>query len=137
MRILPVSLDSWNDLFNSLGVVLIGATFIVGLGALLTGRQINKRQAAALVTLSTELARAHTALAEQRTVAADAERRLLEIQKKLAPRVLSAQQQAEIAASVAPFAGVIFELFTYPGDQNPLRYQNASRKQLHRPGGHP
>ena len=91
-----MTVDSWNDLLNFIGVLLVGATFIVGFFALLTGRVINKRQAAELVRLSTDLTNAQVGLAEQQTRAADAESRLLELQERLTDRRFNEEQNTQL-----------------------------------------
>jgi hypothetical protein len=89
-----MTLDSWNDLFNVASVGLVALTFFVGLGALITGRQVNQRQRAQLLQLSTDLAKAQTGLAEQQTRAAIAEKALLDLQERARPRTVDAACRA-------------------------------------------
>jgi hypothetical protein len=45
-----MSLESWNALFNFASAVLLGLTFAVGAGAVITGHFVNKRQSERLET---------------------------------------------------------------------------------------
>ena len=62
---------------------------------------------------------------QQRERAAIAERELLEIQERLAPRRLTAEQQQVIAAKLRPFAGQLFGISATSSDLEvvQIRYQ--------------
>lgn len=58
-------------------------------------------------------------ISEQQERAATAERQLIEVRNKLAPRVLAPEQQERITAAIAPHSGITFSVFTFPGDAEP------------------
>lgn len=71
-------------IFDWTAVVLVGLTFMVGAGALISGNVLNKRQAAKLRQFEMDLEK-------QRERAANAEAALFELQKAQLQRTLSAQ----------------------------------------------
>lgn len=114
-----MDVEAANTAFKLLALVATGVTFLLGAGALWTEVLITRTQRAELARLAKELATAQTGLAEQQARAASAEMDLLALQTKLSPRVLTPEQQERIAAEVKPFAGLVFEIMTYPGDAEP------------------
>jgi hypothetical protein len=77
--------------------------------ALISGRIVNNRQAAQLLTLQTELA---TAQGKQ----AEAEKSLLELRQKLAPRLLKGESQDAVVKATEPFAPQQFDILWYSDD---------------------
>ena len=95
-----MTLDSWNSIFQVLSVVLLGLTFAIGAGAIWTGHRINQREATRLVALETDLTTAKGLLAQQQERAAKAERDLLTLRQKIAPRIISDDQRASLIAAL-------------------------------------
>lgn len=91
-----MSLDNLNTFFNFVSAVLLGVTFAVGAGAVITGHLLNKRQAERLVRMETDLTNAQRQLAEQQARAATAERDLLELKERARPRTVDPDARAAI-----------------------------------------
>lgn len=96
----PMTVSSWNDFINTASVVLLALTFIAGLAALITGRQVNQRQRTELVRLATELAIAQTGLAQAQEKAARAETETLKLRVAMADRRLTPEQQSLLVAAI-------------------------------------
>jgi hypothetical protein len=82
----PESAESWKSIFEIAGVVLLGATFLAGLGFWYFGGKVNKSQQERLRTFDKDLTEAKTKLATQEERAAKAEKELAEVRKKQAQR---------------------------------------------------
>jgi hypothetical protein len=116
-----MTLENWNSVFQVGSAVLLGLTFIFGVGAILTGIAISNRQAALIATTgervavadekaakaSAEAAAANERAgkleleaAQQRERAARAEKDLVDLQQRVAPRRLSADQSATIVSAL-------------------------------------
>ncbi|HKT24316.1 MAG TPA: hypothetical protein VJR04_06915 [Terriglobales bacterium] len=108
-----MSVESLKGLFDSFAVGLLFLTFTAGLGALLTGNVINKRQSERLRQFDKDLTDAKTELGRQQERAANAEKSLLELQQKLANRTLTDEQVKAIRHDVERFAGQEFRFSTY------------------------
>ncbi len=87
-----MDVDFWNDAFQWGGIVLLAFTFVVGAGALWTGKKINKRQTERLLTLETDRDAARAELAKQ-------QRDVTTAATKLAEVALAVEQQRERAAT--------------------------------------
>ena len=79
-----MSLESWKALFEIIGVVLLGLTFLVGWGVLYFSGRINEQQAERLRNFDTQLTTAKTELATQQERAANAERGISDAKKSAA-----------------------------------------------------
>lgn len=79
-----MSSESLKTLFEIIGIVLLGFTFLDGGLVWYFGRQVNKEQAAQLQEFDAKLTEAKTGLGKQEERAANAERELSEVKKELA-----------------------------------------------------
>lgn len=95
-----MSLEALHSLFQIGSVVLLGLTFFVGAGALITGNRLNRQQAERLRTFDADLTAAKLALADQQVRAAAAEKELLELKERARPRTLDEAARAEIIAAL-------------------------------------
>jgi hypothetical protein len=95
-----MSVEFWKAFFDWGTAVLIGLTFVFGVGALITGDKLGKRQDAQLREFDKELADAKAEMAKQQTRAATAERKLLELQRSSGPRHLSMEEQDQLVNSL-------------------------------------
>ena len=59
-----MGLDEWNTILQVASVVVLGATFLIGAGALWTSYVVNKRQAERIATLERDTADALKSVAE-------------------------------------------------------------------------
>ena len=119
-----MSLEGWKTFFETGGVILLFLTFVFGTGAVLTGKRINALQAERTLTLEADAAnakasqqRVETDLAKQQERAAKAEKDLLELQQRIKPRHLSAEQESRLteALKAAPIRGLV-EIMCILGD---------------------
>ncbi len=81
-----MSVEFWKSLFDWSAQILIFLTFLAGGGVLITGNIINKRQEGKIHQFDVDLTDAKTKLAAQQERAAKAEKSLLELATKQAPR---------------------------------------------------
>lgn len=88
-----MTLNDWYSFFQGGSVVLLLVTCVFGAGAVLTGLRVNREASAALRRTEMELA-------TQQERAADAERRLLELQEIARPRTIDADARAKIIESL-------------------------------------
>lgn len=102
-----MTLEEWNIAFQFSSAVLLGLTFAVGAGAIITGYFINKRQAVRIATLGSEVVEANRKAneragrleleaARQREKAAKAESDLLELQQRVKPRMFTDDQRRSL-----------------------------------------
>lgn len=119
-----MTLEEWNTIFQFGSAILLGLTFAVGTGAVITGYFLGKRQEEriAIAGEGTAKALAEVAAANERTTkleleasqqrerAAKAEHDLLELQQRLAWRRISSKEHGEFVAALKPFAGSIVEV---------------------------
>jgi len=94
MNILSWTVNDWYWACQVISLVLLAGTVILGAGALLAGRVLNNRQAAQILGLQTGLTVAKT---KQR----EAERTLLEIQERFAPRRITDEQLKTLADALS------------------------------------
>ncbi len=120
------SVEVWKAIFDWVAVVLVGLTFFVGAGALVTGSILNDRQAEQIRTLDKNLtdaktdlekqrertagleadaANAKSEMAKQQTRAANAEKALLELQQRFAHRQIDKPTHDRLVAALHPFGG--------------------------------
>ncbi len=125
---LLMPLESWNTFFNFASAILLGFTFAVGAGAVITSHFVNKRQSERLVTLETARLRQ-----EQET--AEAKRALLELQERARPRTIDADVRERLVTDlgIGPHAPVGFE-FVSGRTTEPAQYAKALSEAL-RAGG--
>jgi hypothetical protein len=127
--------EELKTIFDWAAVILLFLTFASGLGVLITGNIINKRQAVQLRDFDRGLTAAKIELGQQQVRAADADARVAGVETELAkqrertaiaeksasdaalalarfkqPRILSKEQQDRIAAKVKSFAGTTFDV---------------------------
>ncbi len=140
-------IEFWKSIFETGGVVLLGLTFLFGLGALYTNIRINSVQEqrlrkfdkdltdeknalsiqqeraanadARVVGLEIAASDAKTEMAKQQARAATAERSLLELQERIKPRRLTDQESAKFVAAlrVLPNGSVQFGYTSAGGDE--------------------
>ena len=98
-----MSVEAWKVVFDWSTVILLFITFVVGAGALLAGRIVNKRQAAELRKFEKDLADSRTELKRQEARAAEAELKLHEELQHSANRDLSIADQQAISKALMGF----------------------------------
>ncbi len=81
-----MSVELWKSIFDWATVILIACTVVSGAGALITGDIISRRQEAKLRQFDKDLTGAKTELGKQQERAAEAELRLEELRRHVAPR---------------------------------------------------
>jgi len=113
-----MTLEWWNTVFQVGSAVLLGFTFLFGAGAILTDRIINARQEARIASAQGEAAEANKRAAEAGAEAAAANERAAEanratererlarvqLERKIAPRLLSPEQQSKITSEIRKLA---------------------------------
>jgi hypothetical protein len=123
----------WDDILANATYLVLALTFAVGAAALFTSRKVGSLQreriaqsADAAAQANEQAARANERAANleleaaaQRERAAVAERELLALKERLAPRQLTAEQQARITARLRDYADLSFYTVTYPNDPEP------------------
>lgn len=88
-----MSLDGWKSWLDWAAIVFTGCTVVSGGFALYLGNRLNAVKEAQLRAFDTDITDAKDKLAQQQTRAADAERQLIELQERIKPRRLSAEQR--------------------------------------------
>jgi hypothetical protein len=144
-----MTVEGLKTIFDWFAVILLFLTFAAGMGVLITGNVINKRQESQLrqfdkdlteakrglaeqqeraanadarvAGLETDAANARSEMAKQQTRAADAEKALLELQQRLAHRRISKSDQNKMAALLYPFQGSVVRL-TRLGDSEAKQF---------------
>lgn len=88
-----MTLEDWNTVFQFGSAILLGLTFVFGVGAIITAHVLNKRLEARIAATGLTAAEAHeragrleVEAATQRERAATAEKQLLGLQRRLQPR---------------------------------------------------
>lgn len=137
-RAASMKLEDWNTIFQFASAVLLGLTFAVGAGAIITGYFLGKNQAERIAGTEHAAAEANKRAAEagegtakaladaasaneragkleleassQRARAAKAEHDLLVLQQRLASRRIGANEHSALVASLKPFAGSTVEI---------------------------
>jgi hypothetical protein len=125
-RLFSMTLDELYTYLQLGSAILLGLTFLVGSGAIFAGHFVNKRQSLKISAAGQIAAQAGAVAAKagadaaaanvrsklleieagkQRERAAKAEKELLELQQRLAPRRLTAEQQRTLASKLRPFSG--------------------------------
>lgn len=160
---MPVeSLESWKNLFEISGVVLLLFTFIAGAGALWFSRKLNAVQSeqlrqfdARLTDAKTELGRqqertanadarvaglerdvanARIEMAKQQTRAATAEQSLLELQQKLNWRRISAQQRRKFLTAAVSMPKGLVNIIAVNGDNEAKAFAEKLKNLLKEAG---
>src|SRR5713226_109522 len=90
-----MSLESWKLLFEVIGLLAVGATFMFGSAALVVGNRINKHQASQLRQFDEDLTAAKTELGKQQERAANADARVAGLERDAANAKVT-QQKVEI-----------------------------------------
>src|SRR5437667_5063308 len=97
-----MTLEGLNTFLQLASAVILALTFLVGAGAIWTSYRLRKRQSARIAAIELEAA-------QQRERAAVAERDLLQLRQRLAPRslTLSQRQALLVALQSAPSKGPV------------------------------
>lgn len=103
-----MSIESLKTFFDVGTVILLFLTFAFGAGVLITGNIINKQQEERLREFNKKLAEAQTNLGQQQERAAKAEKDLLELQVKVAPRRLTSEQRLELVRLLSHDPGNVY-----------------------------
>jgi hypothetical protein len=95
---------SWSDnsywVLQTVSLVLVGLTVVVGGLAIMVGKASNQRQAGKILDLQKSVSDAEKDLAVAKTKQAEAERTLLEIQERFVPRTLEGKTRETFLAAL-------------------------------------
>lgn len=123
-RVFSMTLEWWNTVFQVASALLLGLTFAVGTGAIITGVILGKRQEERIAMTGRDTAEANKRAGEaneratkleleasqQRERAAKAEHDLFELQQRLAWRRIGPREHSAFVATLKPFAGSTVEI---------------------------
>lgn len=123
-----MTVEFWKSLFDGFAVVLLFLTFVAGAGALITGRIINQRQEATLRQFDADLTKARTDLASQQERAAQAEKQLLDVAQRQAPRFVPSHA---LSAMLKGKASGTVRIMYQPNDPEAYWYAFSLMGELH------
>lgn len=110
-----MKLEGWNAAFQFASAILLGLTFAVGTGAVITGLFLTRRQAAEIADLKNKTARANERTQRLEFEASQLRSDNLKLEAEVAPRRLSNEQAKELA-SLTAFAGSTVAIKSYSSD---------------------
>jgi len=131
MRLFTMTLSDWNTVFQFASAALLGLTFAVGVGAIVTGHILNKRQAVLVAEAKRDTERLKLQVEEESKERIKAEVELAKLKKQIGPRQLD--REAFLKALVGqPKAPV--EILYLRDDPDSLEFAQEIGNLLERAG---
>src|SRR5690348_5464939 len=99
MKVRSMTAESWKTVFEIIGIVLLGLTFLDGGMVWFLSRRVNQQQATELRAFQHDLTEAKTELGQQQERAAEAENSTLKLKQSLAAEERATAEARKEAAN--------------------------------------